>query len=104
MTPQTTTCTAFEGLRRIASGARAEVALAVKRVLERGEQAPVLVFDDLNSQPVEFDLRGSDAEVQARLAGEPGGRSEDGEAVELADGGGRARAAAARGWASWRVR
>lgn len=85
MTPQTTTCTAFEGLRRIASGARAEVALAVKRVLERGEQAPVLVFDDLNSQPVEFDLRGSDAEVQARLAGEPGGRSEDGEAVELAD-------------------
>jgi uncharacterized protein len=85
MTLQTPTCTAFEGVRRIASGARAEVALAVKRVIERGEQAPVLVFDDLTSQPVEFDLRGTDADVLARLAAEPGGRTEAAEAAEPAD-------------------
>lgn len=82
MTPQPPTCTAFEGLRCIASGTRAEVALAVKRVIERGEQAPVLIFDDLTSQPVEFDLRGSDAEVLARLAREPGARAEDADAAE----------------------
>lgn len=83
MTHPPITCTAFEGLRRIASGARTEVALAVKRVIERGEQAPVLVFDDLTSQPVEFDLRGSDAEVLARLARESGAHAqEDAEATE----------------------
>jgi hypothetical protein len=86
MTLQPTTCTAFEGLRRIASGARAEVALAVKQVIERGEQAPVLVFDDLTSQPVEFDLRGSDADVLARLVGEPSGSTASAEeAAESAD-------------------
>lgn len=62
------TCTAFEGYRRIASGALSEVALAVKDVLARGEQAPVLVFDDLTSRPVEFDLRGTPDEIAARLA------------------------------------
>ncbi|PQV45128.1 hypothetical protein B0G83_11841 [Paraburkholderia sp. BL21I4N1] len=62
------TCTAFEGHRRIASGSLAEVALAVKAVLTRGEQAPVLIFDDITSQPVEFDLRGTSEEIVARLA------------------------------------
>ena len=62
------TCTAFEGYRRIASGALSEVALAVREVLARGEQAPVLIFDDITSRPVEFDLRGSPEEILARLA------------------------------------
>lgn len=61
------TCTAFEGYRRIASGALSEVALAVREVLARGEQAPVLIFDDITSRPVEFDLRGSPEEILARL-------------------------------------
>jgi hypothetical protein len=75
MTPQASTCTAFEGLRRIASGTRKEVALALRQVIERGEQAPVLVFDDETSQPVEFD-------VLARLQrDEPGAEGEAAESV-----------------------
>jgi uncharacterized protein len=68
MTNQTGACIAFEGVRCIAQGHLKEVALAVKKVIERGEQAPVLVFDMVTSQPVEFDLRGSSDEVIARLA------------------------------------
>ena len=73
MTLHPATCTAFEGLRRIASGALPEVALAVREVLARGEQAPVVIFDDVTSRPVEFDLRGTPEEIVARLAGhDPG--------------------------------
>ncbi|KAE8760811.1 DUF2239 family protein [Paraburkholderia madseniana] len=73
MTPHPVTCTAFEGHRRIASGSLSEVALAIREVLARGEQAPVLVFDDVTSRPVEFDLRGTPEEILARLAsGAPG--------------------------------
>ncbi|MFM0343942.1 DUF2239 family protein [Paraburkholderia sp. RL17-347-BIC-D] len=68
MTARSQTCTAFEGHRRIASGALPDVALAVRAVLARGEQAPVLVFDDITSRPVEFDLRGTPEEIVARLA------------------------------------
>ncbi|WCM20086.1 DUF2239 family protein [Paraburkholderia bryophila] len=72
MTSFISTCTAFEGHRRIASGSLPDVALAVKAVLVRGEQAPVLIFDDITSQPVEFDLRGTSEEIVARLVGQPG--------------------------------
>jgi hypothetical protein len=67
MTPHPATCTAFEGHRRIASGCLPEVALAVREVLARGEQAPVLIFDDVTSRPVELDLRGTPEEILARL-------------------------------------
>jgi hypothetical protein len=59
--------TAFEGTRRIASGEPARVATAAKQVLDRGERAPVLVFDDHTSRLVEIDFRGDLAEIQARL-------------------------------------
>ncbi|MCG5075831.1 DUF2239 family protein [Paraburkholderia sp. RG36] len=59
---------AFAGTRLIARGAPLEVALAVKAALEDGETAPVLVFDDRDASPVEFDLRGRAADVAARLA------------------------------------
>jgi len=59
-------CTAFAGHRRIAAGNLAGVAAAVKIHLERGEDAPILVFSDPSSEPVELDLRGSVAEVRAR--------------------------------------
>ena len=85
MTEQTTTCTAFEGVRRIASGAFADVALAVKQVIERGEQAPVLVFDDATGQPVEFDLRGTADEVRGRLAREQWGTPGSEESAEPSD-------------------
>jgi hypothetical protein len=61
-------CTAFEGSRCIGSGALAEVALRVKKVVDRGPRGPVLIFDDLTSEQVELDLRGSDEEVTRRLA------------------------------------
>ncbi len=61
-------CTAFEGTRRIASGAIGHVALKVKEVLDRGERGPVLIFDDSTSELVEVDFRGTAAEVVARVA------------------------------------
>ncbi|CAH2930280.1 MAG: hypothetical protein CPSOU_5753 [uncultured Paraburkholderia sp.] len=67
MTTHSRTCTAFEGHRLIASGALPPVALAVREVLARGEQAPVLVFDDSTATPVELDLRGTEEEIVARL-------------------------------------
>ncbi|MFX1763283.1 DUF2239 family protein [Paraburkholderia sp. A1RI-2L] len=60
--------TAFAGTRLIARGAPREVALAVKAVLEGGGTAQVLVFDDRDAKPVEFDLRGRPADIAARLA------------------------------------
>jgi hypothetical protein len=77
MNLQASTCTAFEGTRRIASGAPRDVALAVKQVVERGEQAPVLVFDDVTGQPVEFDLRGTPDDVLARLQREEKGAEDE---------------------------
>lgn len=58
---------AFEGARQIAAGPLPQVALRVKRVVERGERGPVLVFDLHTSAPIEFDLRGTDADVLQRL-------------------------------------
>jgi len=60
--PRTHPVTAFEGTTRLASGTLADVALAVKRA---GGNA--LVFDDLTGRVVELDLRGSEAEILARL-------------------------------------
>ncbi|PSH64855.1 DUF2239 domain-containing protein [Phyllobacterium brassicacearum] len=59
------TCTAFQGMRKIASGTRVEVALALRRAEDIGEA--ILVFDDATGKQVEFDLRGSDAEIADRL-------------------------------------
>jgi len=62
------TCTAFDGHRRIASGALASVVLATKHAVDSGAVGPVLIFDDHSSRPVEVDLRGTPAEVLARVA------------------------------------
>lgn len=71
MHPHSPSCTAFAGQRLLASGSRAEVALALKRASDTGSEGPLLVFDDRSGRPVEFDLRGSEAEVLARLQPEP---------------------------------
>jgi uncharacterized protein len=60
-------CTAFEGTRSIASGTPVEVAKKVKKVLDRGEKGPVLIFDDESSGLVEIDFRGSVEDVLRRL-------------------------------------
>ena len=62
-----THCTAFEGFRCIASGELTQVALKTKEVIDRGGIAPVLIFDDLTSEQVEVDFRGTSAEVLKRL-------------------------------------
>jgi len=62
-----TRCTAFEGYRCIASGELAHVALKTKEVLDRREQAPVLIFDDATGEQIEVDFRGTAKDVLKRL-------------------------------------
>lgn len=66
-----TYCTAFEGTDRIASGDLVQVALSTKGVLDRGERAPVLIFDDATSELIEVDFRGTAEDVLKRLEGSP---------------------------------
>jgi len=78
------TCTAFIGERLLASGAPGAVALAVKRALaQRGDDASapaVLAFDDRSGRQIDFDLRGTDQEIVARL--QPEGRQPAAEQTE----------------------
>jgi uncharacterized protein len=79
-------CTAFAGTRLIARGAPLAVALAVKAEIEReGSEngASVLVFDDRDARPVEFDLRGTEADIAERIAAQM--RSEEGEGAPAQD-------------------
>ena len=61
------TFTAFQGQRRLVSGPVGEVALVVKRVTARPDE-PIIIFDDATGRSIDFDLRGGDREVLARLA------------------------------------
>jgi hypothetical protein len=61
------TFTAFIGQRRLAAGPVAEVALAVKRAEARASD-PILIFSDGTGRAIDFDLRGDEREVIARLA------------------------------------
>lgn len=61
-------CTAFAGQARIATGWLVDVATATKRIVDGGELAPILIFDNATSQPVEIDFRGTTEEVLQRLA------------------------------------
>jgi hypothetical protein len=73
-----TTCTAFTGDRFLASGPAWQVALAVKAVLSADAAARLLIFDDSTGRQVDFDLRGSDAEIVARLKpADPGSMQAD---------------------------
>lgn len=60
----TQTCSAFSGDRLIASGAREAVARAVKTAWDAGEI--VLVFDDADGRPIDFDPR-VDADLPSAL-------------------------------------
>jgi len=68
LTAPPTTCTAFDGHRRIASGALPEVAIAVRRAHDGHAIGPVLIYDDATGRQVDLDLRGTDGEIMARLA------------------------------------
>ncbi len=65
---QSPTCTAFAGSRRIHHGELPAVALAVKHLLDQGEDATVLIFDDETSRPIEIDFRGTPEDVLARVS------------------------------------
>lgn len=71
MSAPDTPCHAFDGTRLIASGELASVAPAVKQAVDAGAHGPVLIFDDRSSRLIELDLRGTPADVLARLAPAP---------------------------------
>ncbi|KMJ97561.1 hypothetical protein ABIF44_005680 [Bradyrhizobium japonicum] len=59
--------TAFQGHRRLASGPAGEVALVVKRITQPPDE-PIIIFEDHTGRSIDFDLRGGDREVLARVS------------------------------------
>lgn len=59
--------TAFDGQRRLMSGPIAEVALAIKGATLPAA-SPIAIFSDSTGRPIDLDLRGSNADVLARLS------------------------------------
>ncbi|WP_407177804.1 DUF2239 family protein [Bradyrhizobium sp. STM 3562] len=83
--------TAFEGQRRLTSGALADVALAVKRAEPQASE-PIAIFSDETGRPIDLDLRGSVDEVLARLTkGSPAGSAPETVAAGEPRGRGRPR-------------
>ena len=66
MTDPHPTVTAFQGLRRLASGTLVEVAVAVQGAPD--QHAAILVFDDNSGAVVDLDLRGDADAVRHRYA------------------------------------
>ena len=63
--------TAFIGPQRLASGPLAEVALAVMKAARKAAVEPIVIFNDTNGRPIDLDLRGTEADVVARLPPPP---------------------------------
>lgn len=59
---------AFDGPRRLAEGALAEVALAVKARVDAQPQASLLVFNAASGELIDFDCRGTPEQMLQRLA------------------------------------
>lgn len=57
----------FEGMRRLASGELAGVALEAKRAFDRGGSAAILIFDDATGAQIDMDFSGSAEDVVDRL-------------------------------------
>ena len=64
---ETISCTAFKSNRCIASGNLVEVAKKVKETIDHDGEGSVLIFDDLNSEIIELDFRGTMEDVLKRL-------------------------------------
>jgi uncharacterized protein len=67
-THPSTSWTAFLGQKLIATGALADVALAVKRVSAQPREENLFVFDDATGRVIDIDTRGSDADIVARFS------------------------------------
>jgi hypothetical protein len=65
----TSTCSAFDHHRLIASGPLAEVIRAAKEAIDAGASEPLMILDDSSSRQIEVDFRGSIDAVLARLSG-----------------------------------
>ncbi len=61
------TITAFADTHKIASGSLREVAAKVKESLQEDRKSTILIFDDVTSQQIEIDLRGSLEAVLRRI-------------------------------------
>lgn len=68
MTPLPHHYIAFEGSQRIASGTLQNVALKVKHVLDTRPQASLLVFNQVTSELVDFDHRGTPEQMLKKLS------------------------------------
>jgi len=64
---QSSLCSAFLGMQCIACGDLYAVAGAVKQLIDQGEKNNILIFDDVTSEPIEVDFRGSLQAVLSRL-------------------------------------
>ncbi|VVE87038.1 DUF2239 family protein [Pandoraea bronchicola] len=58
--------TVFRNMRRIASGSLADAAIAYQQAMIADPHASVLIFDDLNGDTRDVDVRGSAADIRAR--------------------------------------
>lgn len=64
--PHSFTC--FDGTRLLASGTKADVAIAFRRASDAGAAGPLLIFDDSTGRSIDLDLRGSEAQIAKRYA------------------------------------
>jgi hypothetical protein len=67
MTTASTSFTAFEGHKRLLSGALPSVASAAKRALDVKAGGRLAIFDDNTGLEIELDLRGTETDVILRL-------------------------------------
>jgi hypothetical protein len=63
--------TAFEGTKRIASGALSDVVTAAKAAIDGGSAEPIMVLDDRDAQRVEIDFRHDIGFILGRLPQPP---------------------------------
>jgi uncharacterized protein len=66
--PRSRPVTVFHGQRMLSFGPFTEIALTLKAALDTGAWGDVLVFDDATGEVIDLDLRGSEAEILARLS------------------------------------
>jgi len=66
-TNSSSSCIAFVGTQCIAAGDLHSVVAAVKQRMDVGEQNHIMIFDDMTSEPIEVDFRGTLKAVLHRL-------------------------------------
>jgi hypothetical protein len=80
-------CTAFLGSRQLSAGPLVEVALAVRNASGGAVTEAILTFDDSTGRVIDLDLRGTKADLIARLADSPAPVAAQPRAPEAAESG-----------------